>query len=907
MAPQGGDSGTLTGGGYAFPSVGPPYGAYFRGPQGGPFNPSSFTYSMANFGGTYGLWQITFAGTNIFTASPSFGTLTANGGSVTINLSPNGPIANGMNGGLTYTEKVLFNLGTNTLTQVATLVVDAFYLTPTTNFISIGNPGGPFSPVSTIYTLSNSTPGTLSWSAFTSNTWDSLSASSGSLGGKKSTNITVSITSDANNLPYFGSYRDYIVFTNVSAGTQIATRPQVTLQVGFGVFDNFGDALEFTNGNVVGQQNWLGDANAVNPVQVSNSVYTVPGGCVNAGGTSQQPYKYVASGPLTNPCSGYTTNVIGGITNLTCINAPAYAIMGMLVTFTNAPSSANYVFGLDNSFLPWDDAGIVSDGGNKYLWTTELNRYETGGGARGNVDYTLGTQYQVFLVGDFVNSNAWVFVNPGTNDFAAMMAQTPAVWSWGGETGCTYCQGASPQAWTGIILGQYSACAGNGNDGKQPGYTVARVAASTNYNDVYTYIMAGLSPAPTSSFTNNPSSGSAPLTVNLYDTSGNSPTSWQWSSGDCSYSFAHNPSFIYSNAGTYYATLVAISQSGPSAIIATQTVTISACGAITLSPSSPLPGGTVGTAYSQTITASGGTAPYTYAVTAGSLAGSGLSLSSQGTLSGTPTTANTYTFTVTATDNNGCTGSQGYSVTITCPTITELPSSLPRGTVSAAYSQTITASGGTAPYTYAVTLGTVPTGLSLSSAGLLSGTPTTAGTYSFTVTATDTYGCTGSQAYSVTVQTLYESWVNSEGPAGGTLDANAAGGADPFGSGRTNWWKRMAGARYSNTQEQVMHIISIVKTNGTNIMVTNLGSSGDTNYPGGPTSQTNVLEYSTGTANGSYTNINPFTQVPGQTNVLGVGAPSPSGGTGMGTQTNMMDVGGATAGATRYYRVRVLP
>ena len=71
--------------------------------------------------------------------------------------------------------------------------------------------------------------------------------------------------------------------------------------------------------------------------------------------------------------------------------------------------------------------------------------------------------------------------------------------------------------------------------------------------------------------------------------------------------------------------------------------------------------------------------------------------------------------------------------------------------MGASYSQTLTANGGTAPYTFAVTAGSVPAGLTLSTAGVLSGTPTTAGSSSFTVTATDSDGVTGSQAYTLAV------------------------------------------------------------------------------------------------------------------------------------------------------------
>jgi len=173
------------------------------------------------------------------------------------------------------------------------------------------------------------------------------------------------------------------------------------------------------------------------------------------------------------------------------------------------------------------------------------------------------------------------------------------------------------------------------------------------------------------------------------------------------------------------------------------------CPTILFSPLS-LPGGTIGASYSQTITASGGTAPYTYAKTSGSIPG-GLALSSGGVLSGTPATTGTFSFTVTATDANHCTGSQAYSVTIICPPILFSPSSLPGGKIGISYSQTITANGGTAPYSYSVISGALPAGLNLTSSGLLSGIPLAGGDFDFTVKVTDTNACMGSQEYSIDV------------------------------------------------------------------------------------------------------------------------------------------------------------
>jgi large repetitive protein len=74
------------------------------------------------------------------------------------------------------------------------------------------------------------------------------------------------------------------------------------------------------------------------------------------------------------------------------------------------------------------------------------------------------------------------------------------------------------------------------------------------------------------------------------------------------------------------------------------------------------------------------------------------------------------------------------------------------GTTGAAYSETITAQGGTSPFTFAVTSGALPTSTTLnSSSGVISGTPTVTGTFTFTITVTDSLGFTGSQAFSVII------------------------------------------------------------------------------------------------------------------------------------------------------------
>ncbi|MBT9549783.1 MAG: putative Ig domain-containing protein [Hydrogenophaga sp.] len=278
----------------------------------------------------------------------------------------------------------------------------------------------------------------------------------------------------------------------------------------------------------------------------------------------------------------------------------------------------------------------------------------------------------------------------------------------------------------------------------------------------------------------------------------------------------------------------------PFSVAQSYTLTVAAA-AIVVSPAT-LPNATAGTAYSQTLTASGGVAAYSFSLSAGSLP-AGLTLSTGGALSGTPTEAGSFSITVTATDANGQTGSraytlvvapptltmtpapgtlsapygvpfsqtfvvsgspgpynrvmigslptglsisgytisgtptqlgsfnisimmvdsgltgtgapfsitQNYTIEVAAPTVVVSPATLPNPAVGVAYSQTLTASGGIAPYGFALSSGSLPASLTLGSGGALTGTPTQVGSFSFTVTVTDNFGQVGSRAYTLVV------------------------------------------------------------------------------------------------------------------------------------------------------------
>jgi hypothetical protein len=177
------------------------------------------------------------------------------------------------------------------------------------------------------------------------------------------------------------------------------------------------------------------------------------------------------------------------------------------------------------------------------------------------------------------------------------------------------------------------------------------------------------------------------------------------------------------------------------------------CPIITVNPAT-LPNGAVGTAYNQTLSASGGTAPYVFSISSGALPGGLLLNPATGAIIGTPTTAGTFTFTATATDASGCAGSRLYTISMSsagCPVVLLSPSTLPPGMVFTLYSQSITASGGTAPYTFTLASGALPPGLTLSAAGVISGAPVQNGIFNFTVRAADAGGCLGTRDYSIAI------------------------------------------------------------------------------------------------------------------------------------------------------------
>lgn len=200
--------------------------------------------------------------------------------------------------------------------------------------------------------------------------------------------------------------------------------------------------------------------------------------------------------------------------------------------------------------------------------------------------------------------------------------------------------------------------------------------------------------------------------------------------------------------GTYTFTIQATDTSSGETATKQFSVTINSSPSIS---STSLPNGLVGQLYQYQIVKNGGTGPFTWQVSSGTLP-PGLQLDTvTGLISGTPQSQNQSTFTVRLTDSTGSITTQAFTLNMNASLIITTPS-LPIASTSTAYSQILAASGGQTPYTWAVSSGSLPAGLALdTNTGLISGTPTAPGSNIFFISATDKVGTVASNQYTIVV------------------------------------------------------------------------------------------------------------------------------------------------------------
>jgi Putative Ig domain len=218
--------------------------------------------------------------------------------------------------------------------------------------------------------------------------------------------------------------------------------------------------------------------------------------------------------------------------------------------------------------------------------------------------------------------------------------------------------------------------------------------------------------------------------------------------------------------GAYTVTVTATDSVGSHA---SQTFNVTIASAPLSITTASLGNGAVGVPYSAGLAATGGAPPYSW-----SFSGlpDGLSGSAGGSVSGTPTAVGTFQVGATVSDSKGAKASQSYTVVITIAPLTITTGSLPSATVGVAVSGSVSATGGTPPYQWSAS--GLPAGVSLSSAGGLSGTPTAPGTASVSVTVTDSKGAKASATLSMAVTLPASPTVSFNG-----LPATSSPGAQP--------------------------------------------------------------------------------------------------------------------------------
>ncbi len=287
-----------------------------------------------------------------------------------------------------------------------------------------------------------------------------------------------------------------------------------------------------------------------------------------------------------------------------------------------------------------------------------------------------------------------------------------------------------------------------------------RVTDGTSGSTTQTFTVTIAGPlAIASTSTLPPGTQGVPYSQSLAATGGVPPYTWNLAAGSML-----PPGLTMSNAGAITGTPTTLGTSSFTVNMydagfktLSQSFTLTIGTGLTIVTGSPLPSGVVGAFYSQTVLAAGGLLPYTWSLASGALP-PGLTLSPAGAIGGTPTAQGTFNFTVRVADSSSASATRAFSVTMNASGSLSIDTvSLPAGTVGIAYSQTLAASGGVAPFrAWTIAAGSLPPGITLSTlsggqTGLLSGVPTTPGGFSFIVQVTDSANTVASKAFSVTI------------------------------------------------------------------------------------------------------------------------------------------------------------
>ncbi|WIM95225.1 putative Ig domain-containing protein [Actinoplanes oblitus] len=385
------------------------------------------------------------------------------------------------------------------------------------------------------------------------------------------------------------------------------------------------------------------------------------------------------------------------------------------------------------------------------------------------VKRTASTSFSV------VTAAAPTVANPGAQTGTAGTAASKTITASGGTTPYTWAAtglpaGLSINTTTGVISGTPTT-AGSSS------VTVTATDATKRAGQVtFTWTIAAALTLP------NPGSQQVtvakPATITPSAAGGTSPYTWTATGLPTGLSINTTTGVISGTPAAAGTSSVTVTVKDAAARTATATFSVIAG----IAPSVTGPGtqyGTTGVAVTKTLTATGGTSPYSWAATG---LPAGLSINGgTGVITGTPTTAGSAAVTVTVTDASGRTGTTTFTWAVATPLVATNPGAQ-NGTTGTATTLTLTATGGTSPYTWTAT--GLPTGLTVTSGGVISGTPAAAGTSTATLTATDAAGRTSAVSVTWTVATpLVATNPGSQNGTTGTattLTLTATGGTSPY-------------------------------------------------------------------------------------------------------------------------------
>jgi hypothetical protein len=490
--------------------------------------------------------------------------------------------------------------------------------------------------------------------------------------------------------------------------------------------------------------------------------------------------------PFTRSASTATTATVTGLTNGTAYTFKVAAVNTQGTGATSAASSPATPLGpsISTAVLPGGELGVtysttptVTGGTGPYTWTLASGALPSGlllnpstgaitgtPTATGPFSFTLlvtdvlsGSAIQAETVG-VVAASSITSTAFGDGEVGVAYSATPTLSGGTGPYVWTVTNGALPtgltiNSTTGAVTGQPSA------GGTFPFTLVATDALGGTSSQPESVEIAGAPSLDLSTLGNGEVGAAYSATPTV--TGGTGPYAWVVTNGSLPAGLTIDAASgaitgMPTTAGPESFTVTATDGDNQPASAGT-TVLINADPSIS---TASLPDAQVGTAYNQSVAGVDGTNPYIWSVSTGTLP-AGLTIdAATGAITGTPTSAGPDSFTLTLTDNDAQTASQGFTIAVaaapTPPPPATPPSistaSLPDAQAGTAYDQTVVGTGGTAPYQWSVSAGSLPTGLGLDPVGgVISGTPSTSGQDTFTVTVTDANSLTASATYTLVV------------------------------------------------------------------------------------------------------------------------------------------------------------